>query len=161
MSLTHLKYREMQASIVSSLFRGFSEAMGHDKAIEIVKNVIYEDAIAAGKKLAREFSGNAMAELFKIVGEVWAKDDTLRMHVIKNTDDELFFDVTYCGYAEMYERMGIKELGCILSCYRDFPFLQGFNPEINLRRTKTIMEGASYCDFRYERKTPTRNSLAL
>ncbi|MBW2409434.1 MAG: L-2-amino-thiazoline-4-carboxylic acid hydrolase [Deltaproteobacteria bacterium] len=41
------------------------------------------------------------------------------------------------------------ELGTILSCSRDFALIKGFNPKINLKRTQTIMEGASYCDFSY------------
>jgi hypothetical protein len=57
----------------------------------------------------------------------------------------------------MYEEMGIKELGFILSCSRDFPFMEGFNPEIELRRTKTIMEGAECCDFRYKKRGSSGN----
>ena len=29
------------------------------------------------------------------------------------------------------------------------PFVEGFNPKIKFERTQTIMEGASYCGFRY------------
>lgn len=57
-----------------------------------------------------------------------------------------------CGYAKMYERLGIQDLGYLLSCSRDASFMDGFNPEIELIRTQTIMEGAEYCDFRYKKK---------
>ena len=156
MKITHLKSREMQVPIVSSLVQGFAQEIGYEKAIEITKKVISEDAIQSGKKLAQEFSGNTIAELSKIVKEVWAKDDAMKIEIIRENDNELFFDVTYCGYAEMYEKMGIKELGFILSCSRDFPFVVGFNPEIELRRTRTIMEGAKCCDFRYEKRRKGR-----
>jgi len=76
----------------------------------------------------------------------------MKIEIIRENDKELFFDVTYCGYAEMYEKMGIKQFGSILSCSRDFPFMEGFNPDIKLTRTKTIMQGAEYCDFRYQEK---------
>ncbi len=69
--------------------------------------------------------------------------------MVKETEKELFFDVSYCGYVEIYEKLGVKKLGCTLSCIRDFYFLEGFNPKITLKRTKTIMEGGNYCDFRY------------
>jgi hypothetical protein len=49
----------------------------------------------------------------------------------------------------MYEREGMKELGFCLSCSRDEPFTKGFNPRMKLLRTRTIMEGASHCDFRF------------
>lgn len=150
--ITHLKCREIQAPIVSSLIQGFAEEIGSDKTLEVAMKVISKDAIESGKKLAQEYSGNSMSELIKIVKEVWAKDGAMKIQIIRENDNELFFDVTYCGYAQMYEKMGIKELGFILSCSRDFPFLEGFNPEIELRRTKTIMEGAECCDFRYKKR---------
>jgi hypothetical protein len=149
--ITHLKCREIQAPIVAALIKGFGEEMGHDKASEIARKVIGEDAILSGKRLAERYSGNSMAELWKIVKEEWAQDGAMEISKIKATEKHLYFDVTYCGYAEMYAKMGIKKLGVLLSCGRDFLFTQGFNPEITLRRTKTLMEGAECCDFRFSK----------
>ena len=155
--ITHLKCREIQAPIVSSLIQGFAEEIGFDKTIQVAKKVIRKDAIESGKKLAQQYSGNTMKELSKIVKEVWAKDSAMKIQIIRENDNELFFDITFCGYAQMYEKMGIKELGFILSCSRDFPFMEGFNPKIELRRTKTIMEGADCCDFRYIKRRSLEN----
>jgi hypothetical protein len=49
----------------------------------------------------------------------------------------------------MYRELGIARLGPILSCARDFALIEGFNPQICLTRTQTLMEGAPCCDFRY------------
>ncbi len=149
MEITHQKCREIQAPMVSSLIYGFAREIGFEKAIEIAKNVIRQDAVASGKKSAREYSGNTLAELSKIVKEVWAKDNALTLKMLKENDTTLFFDVTHCEYAQMYVRMGIEDIGFILSCNRDFSFMEGFNPQIELKRTKTIMEGAECCDFRF------------
>jgi hypothetical protein len=151
MKITHQKLREIQAPMVTSLIYGFAREIGYEKSMKIARNVISEDAIASGKKLAKEYKGNTLTELAKIVKEVWADDGAIEIKMIKETDSELFFDVTYCGYAQMYEKMGIKDMGYTLSCIRDFSFLKGFNPQIELRRTQTIMEGAKYCDFRFEK----------
>jgi len=139
--------------MVSSLIYGFAGKIGYDKAIKIAGKVINEDAIVSGKKMARQYEGNTLIELSKIVKEVWADDGAIEIMMIKENDSELFFDVTYCGYAQMYEKMGIKDLGSTLSCIRDFSFLKGFNPKIELRRTQTIMEGANCCDFRFKSLT--------
>jgi predicted nucleic-acid-binding Zn-ribbon protein len=149
MKITHLERREVQAPIVSSLISAFADKIGYDKAAKIAEEVIREDAILSGKTLAEEYSGNKIAELSKIVKEVWAKDDALEIKIIKETEKELFFDVSCCGYVEIYKKLGVKKLGCILSCIRDFYFLEGFNPKITLKRTKTLMEGGDCCDFRY------------
>ena len=59
--------------------------------------------------------------------------------------------------AELYQSLGLKDLGATLSCNRDFTLIKGFNPRISLTRTRTIMEGAAFCDFRYALdETPQR-----
>ena len=68
------------------------------------------------------------------------------------TRDRYDFDVTRCRYAEMYRDLGYVDLGVIFSCGRDWCFARGFNPDIELTRTQTIMEGAPICDFRYSLK---------
>ncbi|MCK4976541.1 MAG: L-2-amino-thiazoline-4-carboxylic acid hydrolase, partial [Anaerolineales bacterium] len=67
----------------------------------------------------------------------------------EQTEDSFSFNVTRCRYAEMYVELGVPELGVLLSCNRDFALIEGFNPEVNLTRTQTIMEGAPFCDFRF------------
>ena len=153
MKITHQMLREIQAPMVSSLIYGFAGEIGYEKAMKIARKVISEDAIESGKKMAQVYKGNTLTELSKIIKEVWADDGAIEIKMIKETDRELFFDVTYCGYAQIYEKMGIKDMGSTLSCVRDFSFLKGFNPQIELSRTQTIMEGAKYCDFRFKRLT--------
>ncbi len=60
MKITHLERREVQAPIVSSLIGAFANKIGYDKAVDIAKEVIREDAILAGKTLAEEYSGNSI-----------------------------------------------------------------------------------------------------
>jgi len=150
--ITHLMRRKIQAPIVSSLIKAFANKIGYDNTIEIVKQVVREDAILSGRTLADKYGGNTLIELSEIVNEVWADDDAMKIKIIKENKNELCFNVVSCKYADMYEKLGIRELGSILSCSRDFSFMEGFNPEIELIRTKTIMEGSECCDFRYVKK---------
>jgi hypothetical protein len=57
--------------------------------------------------------------------------------------------VTRCGYAEFYKELGLSDLGFRVHCNRDHTMLVGFNGQIELSRTQTIMEGAACCDFRF------------
>ena len=84
--------------------------------------------------------------------ELWKKDDALQTDVLEQTDERFAFNVTRCRYAELYRALGIPELGALLSCNRDFALIEGFNPDVKLKRTQTIMEGAPFCDFRFVRK---------
>jgi hypothetical protein len=66
--------------------------------------------------------------------------------------DTYEIDVTRCRYAQFYKELGEPELGFLLVCSSDFPFVEGFDADIKLTRTQTIMEGATCCDFRYRRQ---------
>ena len=79
----------------------------------------------------------------------WGEGGALDMEVLEQTGRDYRFNVTRCGYADKYREMGLAEFGVCLSCCRDAPFAEGFNPDIELVRTQTIMEGADHCDFHY------------
>ena len=152
MDISHLQLREIQAPIVSALIDGFAGEIGRGRAVAIAEQVIRSDAAAAGRRQAAAYGGRSLAVLSRIVREIWAAGDTLTVRFLRETENALFFDVLRCGYAELYDRLGVRSLGCTLSCTRDFHFLEGFNPKITLTRTQTIMEGADFCDFRYEKQ---------
>lgn len=79
--------------------------------------------------------------------EVWTREDALEITVHHAGLDQLRFDVQRCRYAEIYDRLGIREMGVHLSCGRDAAFARGFNTAIRMKRRQTIMEGAPHCDF--------------
>jgi predicted hydrocarbon binding protein len=143
-----LKRREIQAPIIAGLLHGFIDEIGYDKGMDIAAAAIQKDASIAGKIMAEKYGGNSMKELVRVVKEAWAAENALGITVLEETDQRLSFDVTRCRYAELYERLGVKEFGYCLSCNRDAPFLEGFNPRMKLIRTQTIMQGATKCDFR-------------
>ena len=151
-AISHLSCREIQAPLVSALIHAYGRKFGEIEALEVAREVIREDAIASGESLAEKYSGNSLEVLLRVVQEVWGEDGTMEIDNLRMTEETLEFDVTSCGYARLYERLGLQEMGCVLSCHRDFPFMEGFNPGIELRRTMTLMEGADHCDFRYRKK---------
>lgn len=63
-----------------------------------------------------------------------------------------FFNVTRCPYRERYRELGMAEFGVAQSCCRDAPVARGLPPRLRLDRTRTIMESAAYCGFRYRLK---------
>jgi hypothetical protein len=145
----HLTRRAIQAPIAACLIRAFAEEMGREKALEIAGRAIQSDAMQGGRAVADMYGDNSLKTLARVVREIWAAGDALTVRFIEETDQRLYFDVTRCRYAEMYEKLGMRDLGFCLSCCRDGSFGEGFNPRIRLARTQTIMEGAGFCDFRF------------
>jgi len=146
-----LTRREIEARIVAPMLEAFAAEVGNERALEIVRKVILQIAREQGAQLAEQAGGCTLAH-FTAALEAWKKGDAMEMEVLEQNDRRLAFNVTRCGYADMYCKLGITELGKILSCGRDFALIEGFNPEISLIRTQTILDGAPYCDFRYELK---------
>ncbi len=147
--INNLQRREIQAPLVACLLREFAAEIGYDKTIALATSAIQKDAMANGRMMAEKYSGSSFKELLHIVQEVWAEDGALEYNLIEQSDQKLSFDVHRCRYAELYDRLGVKEFGYCLSCCRDEAFTWGFNPRMRLLRTQTIMEGSAFCDFRF------------
>jgi hypothetical protein len=144
----HLR-REIQAPIAACLIREFAGVLGLHRALEVATAAIQANATLAGRAMAQRYGGYSLGDLARVVKEVWTEDEALTLHIREETEARLSFDVTRCRYVELYERLGMKDLGFCLSCSQDQAFARGFNPRIKLVRTQTIMGGAPFCDFRF------------
>lgn len=149
--LTLLERREIEARIVGPLIRAVQDELGPERTLALVRRVVSELARESGAELARAF-GEASLGAFARCVERWSEGGALEIAVRERSEDRLEFDVTRCRFAEMYRALGLADLGSSLSCRRDFALIEGFNPDVTLTRTQTIMEGASHCDFRFRKK---------
>jgi predicted hydrocarbon binding protein len=143
-----LRRREIEARILAPVISALGEEFGRERVIEIVKRVIVKIAHQQGQALARQAGGNTLDHFVRSKTN-WVKGGALEAEDLALTETTYEFNVTRCRYAEMYRALGIPELGAVLSCGRDFALGEGFNPELKLARTQTLMEGAPHCDFRY------------
>lgn len=143
-----LQQREIEARIVGPLVRAFADEVGRERAVAIVAEVVRGLARESGAELARAL-GEASLEAFARSLDRWREGGALELDIFEQSPGRLSFNVTRCRYAEMYRALGLADLGGSLSCQRDFALAQGFNPEMQLERTQTIMEGAPFCDFRF------------
>lgn len=149
-----LRRREIEARIVGPLVRAFAAEFGQPRVVEILRGVIRELARQSGAELAQSLGENSLTA-FAATLDRWCQDGALEIEMLEQTPDRLSFNVTRCRYAEMYQALGLSELGSSLSCQRDFALIEGFNPAIRLTRTQTIMEQAACCDFRFRLERPT------
>ena len=143
-----LNRREVEARILAPMIDALGERFGREEVLEIIKDSIIKIAKEQGYDLAQAMGGCSNRE-FQASLEFWKKDGALEIEILNDQEGHLDFNVTRCRYAEMYRALGIPELGSMLSCNRDYALIEGFNQAVQLQRTQTIMQGASYCDFRY------------
>lgn len=143
-----LTRREIEARILAPLLDALGEEFGRQRVLEIARQVVIQVARQQGSQLAQSMGGDSLDHLADSLG-AWKQDDAMQIEVLEQSQQRFAFNVTRCRYAEMYQALGIPELGALLSCNRDHALIQGFNPGARLERTQTIMEGAPFCDFRY------------
>ena len=149
---SHLERRRIEGRVLVPFIAACREKFGDEATRELVTAFIEKVSVADGAKSAEHF-GNDLAGLRRIAEEVWAgPGGGIEFQMIEQSEERLAFNVTSCRYAEIYRQWGLTELGFQLQCSRDYPMLTGFNEDIELERSQTIMQGAACCDFRYRKK---------
>ncbi|MFN0316040.1 MAG: L-2-amino-thiazoline-4-carboxylic acid hydrolase [Burkholderiales bacterium] len=146
-NITHLERRKIEAGVLIPMIQAFQRAVGKERANEIAREVIAELARKDGEAWAQRF-GTGLGGLEK-AADLWASGGSLVTEQVEKSDEKLGFNVTRCQYAEFFKDLGLPELGYLFHCNRDFAMAGGFGGNITLKRTQTIMEGASHCDFRF------------
>ncbi len=145
-----LEQRRIEANIIKPIFEEMVQRLGKAEAADILRSAIVRNAIAQGAAYAATEDGETSLESFHSLLPQWKANGALEVEMLREDAKEVHYNVTRCKYAEMYKEMGLAEIGHILSCGRDGTFCAGYNPNISLDRTQTIMQGAPHCDFRYK-----------
>lgn len=140
--------RRVEAMILGPMLREFEGEIGSEKTREIARAAITKLARKQGAEFAKGIGANGLSD-YAANKDAWRRHGALEVDIIESNDSNYSFNVTRCKYAEMYTELGFGDLGDIFSCTRDFEFVSGFNPDVKLERTQTLMQGASHCDFRY------------
>jgi hypothetical protein len=144
-----LTRREIEARLLAPMLRALCLEFDQERVLATARQVIVQIAREQGTQLAEQAGGCSLVHFSRTL-EAWKKDDAMQIEMLEENESRFFFNVRRCRYAEMYQALGIAELGEILSCNRDYALIEGFNPKVELQRTQTIMEGAPFCDFRYQ-----------
>lgn len=145
-TINRIEKRAIEALAILPIIKLVSEKIGSDEAVAILKEVNQKEAFQRGREMMKE--ENVIEELVKDV-DTWGEGGIWEIEVLEKTSKTYFFNVLRCPYYDKYKELELDEFGVELSCCRDEPFARGLHPNLELVRTKTIMEGADHCDFRY------------
>jgi hypothetical protein len=143
--------RQIEAQLLKPIIEGLSSVYGEEDILTNIKGTIEKIAFENGRKLQEEDKNNSLQTL----GKHWrklAEGDCLVVEDFTISASKLAFSITHCKYAEYYKKLQAEKLGNILSCCRDKAFLNGFSEDIEMYRSKSILEGNPTCDFVYTYK---------
>ena len=148
MDIPAIEQVKIQAQVLVPLVKALQAELGEERANTIVRKALGDQYRKFGEAWWREHTGD-LSQKIGALGSMFASGNALDYEVIKQTPDTYEFNITGCRYAQFYKELGAPELGFLLVCSQDYPMTEGFGPTVQFTRTQTIMQGASYCDFRF------------
>jgi predicted ArsR family transcriptional regulator len=150
-AISHLQRRKIEGRVLIPFIQALQDKFGENAMREVVDATIRRLAAEDGARWAATY-GQTTSSLRAVAQELWAGGGGMDVEVVGESDDHLDFNVTRCGYAEFYKELGLADLGFHIHCSRDHAMVAGFNSELELSRSQTIMEGAACCDFRFRKR---------
>jgi hypothetical protein len=147
-----IEQAKIQAQVLVPLVKVLQAELGEERANALVRKALGGVYRRLGEQWWRAKKSAHVGENMASAFAAFAKGDAIDYGVRTQSRDAYEIDVTTCRYAQFYKELGEPELGFLLVCNLDFPFAEGFGPDVKLTRTQTIMQGASHCNFRYRRQ---------
>ena len=151
MDIPVIEQVKIQAQVLVPLVKALQAELGEERANALVRKALGDVYRRLGEEWWRAKKSRHVGDNMSSAFAAFGKGDAIDT-VRAQSQDSYEIDVTGCRYAQFYQELGAPELGFLLVCGSDFPFAEGFGPEVKLTRTQTIMQGASHCDFRYRRQ---------
>ena len=145
-----LQQLKIEAQILVPVLEALRAELGKDRADRIVTTAVREWRREAFLRAGALMPGTPKQkwEAFWATSQNIIGDD-VDFKWLRQESDALDVDITGCRYADLFHSLGEPELGAALACECDNHMADVVGPELEYRRTQTIMTGASCCDFRY------------
>ena len=153
-SLPLLEEVKLQARVLVPVIRALRERIGKEAADELVGGALRRWSRDLHRRIGEEKAEGARERWDAIWADLRPRigNDAVS-EMLRNDAGAREFNVTRCAYAEFFKALGEPELGRFLVCDLDLDIAEVGAPEVEFKRTQTIMQGAPYCDFRYRFRT--------
>jgi hypothetical protein len=152
MSIPIIEQAKIQAQVLVPLIKALQAELGEKRANAVVRKALGDIYRRYGEEFWRAKQEKNLGKVMASAFATFARGGALDYRVREQSHDAFDIDITGCRYAQFYKELGEPELGFLLVCSADFTMAEGFDPDVKLTRTQTIMQGASHCDFRYKRQ---------
>lgn len=129
------------------LLQKFKTKFGDD-VDDIIDAYVRNDMLDTWQKISKDV---ATPDVDTLVQKLWIEmcaPGGIKFDVSKQDEITQLF-VTKCPFVDMAKDLGMEEWGYQFYCMSDYAIVEGFNPDIEFTRTKTLMQGHECCDHAY------------
>ena len=143
---------KIQAHVLMPVLKAARAELGKEQADRLILKALRAQWRDWFQKLGAQISGSPREKY----DAIWAmnapriREGDLEIETLREEPEAQEFNVTRCRYAEFFRQLGEPDLGAVLLCEPDFEHVKVGSPEVELKRTQTLMQGACCCDFRYK-----------
>jgi len=141
-NISQLDAVKIQARALIPVIKALEAELGEKETHKIVGRAIADSLV--------EFLSTRLQEQDMHPAELDFGETPTVHDILEHTDKAFAYNVTKCGFADYFRNKGEEEIGYLMLCATDFAVNEALCPNWEFRRTQTLMEGASYCDFRYQ-----------
>ena len=151
MDVPIIEQAKIQARVLVPLVKALEVELGEARAHALVRKALGELYRKLGERWWQTQHTTHLGANLSSAFRRYAAGGALDYVVIRQSPEAFEANVTGCRYAQFFKELGAPELGFLLVCGADFAMAEGFGGDVRLTRTRTIMQGAAHCDFRYAR----------
>ncbi len=137
----------------------FAELVAMKIGKDAAKQAIVDSKFAAVKSwskslAARDSAAGKPCDIQGIHDFLWSTLPELGFEFsFVDHSDSREYKITKCPWADFASENGIEDFVFAYHCMSDYPIVEGYNPNIEFTRTKTLMMGDDCCNHCYRMKS--------
>jgi predicted ArsR family transcriptional regulator len=139
-------YRDFMVRTIEMLER-MKSRFGPD-VTDVVDEMVADRTLKQWSGIAQGEQTHTAADLVRLLWEPLATRGF--EFTVEETDEGLQILCTKCALSDLAQEIDGAEWMFHLNCGTDPHIVEGFNPKIGFRRSKTLMQGHDCCDHFYE-----------
>lgn len=152
MDLTYEQYVHASFDGIIQLAKELQQVLGKEESFRIISKAREKFDL---ELINKQLSGRKAIENFEDFKELMKElhENKFASHLFTVTcfeeASEIEFHTTECLFAKVFRDMNAADLGYAMMCQPDFVTTPHYYSHVQLKRTKTLMQGDDYCDTCY------------
>ena len=148
-SLTFKQLSHAQYSEFIKFAKFLIQELGEDKLMRILKKQTEQRMLKFGQEQAKKMQDTSLQSFAKQFKGPNNFKYTLKKEIVEDTEKTFALKITDCLWATTFLKNKAAEIGFARVCYGEYFWAKGFNANIKMIRSKTLMQGFDCCNPRY------------